>query len=459
MKKATVFILLVTILAGIAMPASSFAEETAASAAEESAAPVGQEEADTTGEEVKRPAAVLAPGYEKDPATGVWRVRSCLDTRAALIKRLSGQIRRFIREFAVFGVPAAVLKAGESVSDAPEKECTATVMFVGDLMCLRAQQNAAKTGVGRWDFRSSFSLVKPIFAEADLNVGNLETLISPSTPLTSEQLKCANGNSLCNGPEDYLKAVKYAGFDAVVMANNHSCDGCADGIRETLERVDRYGFAHTGTFMSGEKRYVLIDVNGIRLAILSTTHIMNQRVLMGELGLDEFVYDYSAENVRGDIAAARNDGADFVVVYCHWGNENTHTLISQQKEAAIEIANAGADLIIGSHPHCLQEAQYITADDGRSVLCMYSMGNFVSSMPREINNDTIILRTEITLRDGKAQLTDASYIPCHVFPSMDGKKHLVTPVSERLNGGIRSGELRATRERVAALITVIPEYE
>ena len=143
-----------------------------------------------------------------------------------------------------------------------------TVMLTGDLMCQRSQQLKAFDGTS-YDFKPTFRYVKKIFDEADIVIGNLETLVSESLPL-SKDMNLLQGKPYLNAPNEWLDALEYAGFDGLIMANNHACDGGKTGIIETLEELDRRGIPHTGLYRSKqEKRYFTLERNGIKIGILS----------------------------------------------------------------------------------------------------------------------------------------------------------------------------------------------
>ncbi|MBQ3912871.1 MAG: CapA family protein [Lachnospiraceae bacterium] len=333
-------------------------------------------------------------------------------------------------------------------------------------MCLRGQQYDAKTKKG-YNFLPSYRFVSRIFNNADLVCGNLETLVSPSNPLTKDRKTDDNGTPVCNAPSGLLCALKKAGFDMLLTAHNHCCDYGADGIIETKENLDRYHFANAGTAYPGEQagtggNYCIFEVNGINIAILTYTHLINQRSLMSHEELDTMVNRYDSERVGRDIADARAAGAEFVVVYCHWGIENTEELTEYQIRDAEKTAEAGADLIIGSHPHCLQPGRFIETSDGRTVFCIYSMGNFCSSMERDINNDTIILRLELA-RAADGSVTSAlSYIPCRVT-HYRSHSFVVVPTDSELNGGISDRRLREADERIGEVLEkteggMLPRY-
>ena len=321
---------------------------------------------------------------------------------------------------------------------------SATLMLAGDLMCLTAQQNAVSNG----NFNKSFSYVRKVFEKSDFAIGNLETLISSSNPYTREEIR-VNNKPNCNGPATYLDAVRYANFDAVITNNNHSLDGGMQGIVETFGMLDAYGLIHTGTFLDeNTQRFLLADVNGIRVAILSYSELYNQRSLMSGEEQALYLNPYSLDTVKRDVAAAKAAGAEFIVAYNHWGVESTHKLTSDQKSHAKEMADAGVDVIAGSHPHCLQEAAWIDAADGRRVLCVYSMGNFVSSMGDVIHNDTIILKLDLQRQQDGVKLASAGYLGARVHSSYQNGRHVIVPVSSDLNGGASSSTLKSAQSRI-----------
>lgn len=335
----------------------------------------------------------------------------------------------------------------------------ATVMITGDLMCLRAQQYGAKNK-NTYIFNDSFSYAKQIFLNSDLVIGNLETLTSHSNFYTFEQ-KILEGSPNCNAPATFLDALRYAGFDAVVTANNHCLDGGMTGIRETIEKLQEYHIAQVGTYLENDiPRFLLYEVNGIKIGVLSYTEYINFRESLPANDLNSFVNCYSKKSVERDVKEAKKAGAEFIIAYNHWGIENTTVITKLQKQHAIEMAEAGVDVIIGSHPHCLQEAVYIKTSDNRQVLCMYSMGNFVSSMATEANNDTIILRLLVIKEDGKVKLKQSGYYPLKVFPTYENKHYIVVPTQKEFHKGINTTALEKVGKRIKNVLgTTIKEWK
>lgn len=328
-----------------------------------------------------------------------------------------------------------------------------TLMFVGDLMCLSGQQYAAmsQAGGGGFDFTPSFKYVKGLLKKADCAFGNLETALSHSAPY-SYQEKYVNGMPNCNGPKQYLDALGNAGFDALALANNHCCDAGRQGIIETVDAVEESGLYHTGLFKThSAKRYRVINVNGIKVGFISYAEFYNGQ--QGCVGSDTYMLNtYSKAAAARDIAAARAAGAEFIVVYEHWGREHTQTPTDAQRKHARELANAGADLICGSHSHTVQPSVWLTADDGRRVLCFYSLGNFVSSMSQEAANDTVIAEVGVKRSaDGRVSISGEAYHPARVIRTLEGKAFVVMPTSNRDFASLRA-QLDACEQRVMRVL-------
>ncbi|MBQ3273745.1 MAG: CapA family protein [Christensenellaceae bacterium] len=344
------------------------------------------------------------------------------------------------------------LKDGIYEKDDGNDSGHARIMFSGDLMALVTQQQEAKSD-DTYIFDPSFSLVRPVFKKADFVIGNLETLTSHSYTYSFEK-KFNNNNPVCNAPSTYLDAVKYAGYDAVVTANNHSCDAGRQGLIETIRRLDTYDILHTGTFDDeDDKRYFIADINGIKTAFMAYTTISNN--FWGFNSDEEWNWmmnKYYADRTIKDVKAAKADGAEFIVCYNHWGVEYTNSENAEQRRMAQEMADAGVDLIIGSHTHSLQRGTVLTASDGRKVPCIYSMGNFVSSVANDLGYDNIILVTDLAKNGDTVTVEDWGYIPCRVFPSYEGHDYVIVPIPSDLNDGRTSSSLTSAERRIVSVM-------
>lgn len=330
---------------------------------------------------------------------------------------------------------------------------TAVLMLTGDLICQTRQQEAAKSDSG-YDFRGSFHYVQPVLAEADLVIGNLEATLSEHAPYMAEQ-PAVEGRPHLNAPASYLEALRFAGFDLVVMSNNHNCDAGVRGIYETLDRVEEAGLIHTGTFRNErEPRYVLVEVNGIRFGIMSYATYFNKKdAHLTEEGVRTLLNPYAPEAAARDAAAAREAGAEYLLVYIHWGTEYTNTPNEKQYRIARELADAGFDFIVGSHPHALQPFDSVTSADGRSVPVIYSMGNFVSHQKKTVTKDTLILRLAFGRDEaGKVVLAEQGYLPCRVFKRFGEYDYTVVPLTQPYNQGLKSDSFAPALERISEVL-------
>ena len=310
-----------------------------------------------------------------------------------------------------------------------------TLMFTGDLMCQPSQQIAAFNGK-TYNFEPTFKYVKNIFDNADFVVGNLETLISKSLPL-SKDMQRLQSKPFLNGPEAYLDALEYAGFDAFIMANNHGCDGGELGITETLDALDEREIPHTGLFRnSTEKRYLILEQNGIKVGILSyATYFNKKEKFLSEGKRESMINRTTQAKINADVKALKAEGADFIIAYNHCGTEYSQEPESRQESYGVMFAIAGVNYIIGSHPHVLQPFDLIRYNDLK-VPYIYSMGNFASSMIDPITKETIIL--SLTLKkteSGVVVLADQEYYPCYMLDEYEGEPFVLMPEDERYNDG------------------------
>lgn len=332
----------------------------------------------------------------------------------------------------------------------------ARIMCAGDLMCEPAMSKAAFHN-GKWFFEMCFAYVRSVFAKSDFAIANLETTVCTKAPYAIDKHKI-NGRYHCNAPAEFLDAVRYAGLDAVAMANNHSADTGADGLLETLSHVDERGLMHTGAFAdSSQRRYILADINGVKVAFFSYTEHINRNIdkeYFTEEGCEIMLNRYSLEKLQKDIADAKENGAEFLICYVHFlSKEYTHEVTKRQEEKAAEIAEAGIDCIIGGHSHALQRYDRITTKAGKTVPVIYSLGNFITS-----DNTSMITRTsiiyELVLRKNEhgVSISDEKYIPCRVIENLGRSGFVIFPTPQGWRNGQRSELLAGAEKEIQSAI-------
>ena len=251
---------------------------------------------------------------------------------------------------------------------APEE---AELLFVGDAMMHQSQINAARKPDGTYDYDACFDSVRPWISDADYAVVNLETPLG-GAPYSGYPMFCA--------PDSYAKALRDAGFELALTANNHCLDRRDRGVRRTIAVLDSLGMPHIGTYADPSKRDSLAlhiaDINGFRIGFLNYTYGTNGIKHGQEVAVDPIDIDL----IRSDIGRAHSKGAEMVAVCLHWGVEYRLLPEKSQRMTARLIHDARADMGIGSHPHVIQPAEIDTDSAGRRHLTVYSLGNFISGM-------------------------------------------------------------------------------
>ncbi|TWO78816.1 poly-gamma-glutamate biosynthesis protein [Denitratisoma oestradiolicum] len=204
-----------------------------------------------------------------------------------------------------------------------------------------------------------------VLAAADYRIGNLECPIA-----TVGQPQESKIYSFRAAPP--VVSVLKGRFDALAVANNHSGDYGTAAFLETLERVSQAGILPFGggRDLDSAHRPLWIERPGLRIAVLAYNEFKPRAFAAGPTW-PGVAWSEDAE-VVADIRAARAAGADLVIPFMHWGWEREPEPSARQRQLARTMIDAGADLVVGGHPHVTQGAEYY-----RGKLIVYSLGNFV----------------------------------------------------------------------------------
>ncbi len=330
-----------------------------------------------------------------------------------------------------------------------------TLAAVGDIMYHESQINGAYIAeTDSYDFKPYFDAIKPIIEAADIAVANFEGT-------TAGKEKRYQAYPLFNAPDEVLDAIKYAGFDVLSTINNHALDMKKSGVIRTIEKMDERGLAHVGTYVEKpDTRVLMQDVKGIKIAFLAYTEMLNglDNWLSAE-DLDAMMNKLDRTKIKEDVAYAKENGADLIVMIVHWGVEYSRTHSQGQKDWANFMFAEGIDLILGSHPHVIQEAEFKTVDD-RKVYVIYSMGNFISNQRQEsLPDDPVQIEDGVILNikikkygeTGKTTIEDVSYTPTWVYRArQEGKSvytYKVLPVMEYLESDEYPESIKARMRR------------
>jgi len=320
--------------------------------------------------------------------------------------------------------PSGIEKNTEPILE--DSVLSATLCFVGDLMCHSTQFNYARVGADTFDFTGVYHQIKKYLSEADLTVGNLETVIAGKNEGYS-------GYPYFNAPDDYIYALKDAGFDLLVTANNHALDQGWKGVQRTIEVINENRLYHTGTFISQDDRdsVRIFEINSIRIAILAYSE--NTNGVQIPKGKDFVINLIDEELIRKDIYKARQKNVDIVVVHLHYGTEYNREPSDYQKEIVQKIIKMGADIIIGGHPHVIEPTKIFKTNNAKldSGFIAYSMGNFISNQRWRYSDAGVILNIQISknIFTDSVYIDDVNYLPTWVFKGQTekGREYIILP--------------------------------
>lgn len=317
----------------------------------------------------------------------------------------------------------------QDINLVPENDTfvTVTMTFVGDLMCHSPQFNNARKADGTYDFNPSWEAIKPWLSASDYTIGNLETTCAGAS-------RGFNGYPAFNTPDEYIAALKNAGFDMLATSNNHSMDTGEDGLERTIGVIKKNGLSYTGTFLSQADRdsIRMLDLKGLKVAVLNYTYGTNGAYPAKERAYKLNVFDSTL--VKNDMANARKLGADIVLVFYHWGVEYRADPMWPKQDTMMRSAiKGGADLIIGSHPHVVGPVTYYKGEGSKldSGLVAWTMGNFISNQSKRYQDAGLVLTVELTknMRTGEVRISQTNYMPTWVYRGTDpsNKNYVVLP--------------------------------
>ncbi len=245
---------------------------------------------------------------------------------------------------------------------------------------------SGKQSDGSYNYDYIFEGIKSYIDNSDLNIINQGSVIGGNSLGVS-------GYPSFNAPEEICTAMQKAGIDVALMANSRINSMGTAAIRNCLniwsEKAPNVNIAGINDSKENAQDILVVEVNGIRVAILNYTYNVNEAISVEDLYMVDFlctvnettgavIENQLSAKVIDDIKRAEKT-SDFVIVCPYWGEEYSYEVSSLQKEMAKQMTEAGADLIIGTHPHYLEDVEWITSDNGNKSLCYYSLGNYISS--------------------------------------------------------------------------------
>jgi poly-gamma-glutamate synthesis protein (capsule biosynthesis protein) len=297
-----------------------------------------------------------------------------------------------------------------------------TLLFAGDAMQHQSQIDHAFRK-GRYDYSSYFQYLKEEITSADLAIVNLEVTLAG---------KPYKGYPQFSAPDEYAWALKEAGFDIFLNANNHIVDRGNAGILRTLSALDSMGIAHTGVFGNAREKAqnypLIVEKEDIRFAFLNYTYGTN-----GFYASPPVIANYiQKDSIRNDIQKAKDKGADVIIANMHWGLEYKLIQNKTQENLADFLMQEGVDLIIGAHPHVVQPSIVISDSIGNiKHVIVYSLGNLVSGMIAPNTEGGQLIKVTLRKDEDKTAIKSAEYALIYRHKAKEGQKinFTVVPVA------------------------------
>lgn len=278
---------------------------------------------------------------------------------------------------------------------------TLRLVFTGDIMGHSPQIASAQVANTRdFDYKPCFQYIKPILQQADLAIGNLELTLPGKPPYT--------GYPMFRSPDALAVALKDAGLDILVTANNHSNDSHGLGVTNTIRTVEDLGFLQTGTFRNQRDRDafypLMVYKNGFKLAFLNYTYDTNGVPTQAPT----IVNLIDTVRMGLDLAEARARKPHFIIVVMHWGIEYQLVENAEQRRLARFLIRNGADIVIGMHPHVVQpvRTERVMLPNGaqKEAIVAYSLGNFISNQQQPNTDGGILFQVDLLKTQGSPQV-------------------------------------------------------
>lgn len=302
-----------------------------------------------------------------------------------------------------------------------------TMAFTGDLLLhsrvnATAAANAADDEFRDYDYASLLRVISPLIAEVDWAVCHLEVNLSVDNTRLHPY-------PVFRAPGDVAHDMRRLGYDSCTTASNHILDHGHRGVAETLGVLDDADLRHTGSARNPDEAFdnIWIEPAGVRVANLSYTYGFNGFSVPSDMPWLSNLID--EDRILADAATARAEGAEYVVLSLHWGEQYRSTPSRQQRDLGPRLlASPDIDLIIGHHAHTVQPIDRI---DGEWLV--YGLGNLLSASTQAIRRDELLVQVTVTETADGTFTTGLQAIPLHLDP--------VTLTVHRSDPAIRPSDL------------------
>ena len=288
---------------------------------------------------------------------------------------------------------------------APEPE-SFTLTFTGDFTpgCMPGQFDNPKAYVGTVgeDYAFPFAHLRSIFEADDLTLVNLEVVLGLNVG------KQANKTFVFSGPEEYVQIMTTSSVEAVTLANNHSEDFGVEGYENTKRILDENGIA----YVEEDKTAIFTTESGLVIGLYADS------------------FDFKESDIEENIAALREQGAEIIICAFHWGTEGAYRHNDKQERYAHCAIDAGADIVVGNHPHVLQDMESYNGG-----IIFYSLGNFSfggNDHPKDY--DSAVIQQQIIRQGDEIRLGELTVIPISISSVSDRNNYQPIPYPADADG-------------------------
>ena len=314
-----------------------------------------------------------------------------------------------------------------------------SLIFIGDIMGHGGQiQSAYDSDTKSYNYDPVFKFVKPVIERADFAIANIEVTFA-GPPFT--------GYPQFSSPDELAYSCKKNGIDVLVTANNHSCDRRTKGVIRTLQVLDSLQIPHTGTFRNALERkfnnLLILRKGDFRIGVLNYTYGTN-----GLKAAKPALVNYIDTNqIRKDIQNSQSENLDQLIVITHWGLEYQTSPNKNQTKIADFLLKNGVDIVVGSHPHVIQKAEW---HQKKNQLVAYSLGNFVSNQASVNTDGGMMLELTLVKNDNTVKISNPGYHLIWVHkPNINGKKiYEIIPCSKFENDNGHLNKTNISRMRL-----------
>ena len=277
---------------------------------------------------------------------------------------------------------------------------TYTLSFAGDCT-LASDHNTYNAATGfikvvgdKYDY--PFQNALPYFSNDDFTLVNLECVLSGKLTPVSKKFRF-------RGPVENVKMLTAGSIEAVNLANNHTKDYGNTGYKNTLETLTNEKITYVESFNTA----TYTTASGLKIGLYAATG------------------NISTSDIKNDVKKLRDEGAQIVIASFHWGVEYSYRPNATQKKIAHAAIDAGADIVVGHHPHVLQPVEKY----GNGVI-YYSLGNFCFGGNRNPDDKDTVLIQQLVIQDpdGTVRLGETKLIPFRVSSVTDKNDYKPTPL-------------------------------